>query len=84
VTYLFSIQAIGTPNVIVSTQQTAAAPFPREESEGRFGNRTLSICERKTPIATWRATAISLYERERWQADKALSGQSRARLDANP
>ena len=39
---------------------------------------------RRLSLSGWRATAISLYERGRWQADKALLDHSLSKLSLKP
>ena len=53
------------------------------KSEGRFGKQDFVFAgERRLPLPGWGATAISLYWRRRWQADKALLDHSLSKLFA--
>src|SRR6202021_97843 len=65
---------------------TGTLPKPQTsgaKSDGRIGKQDFLFAGgRRLPLSGWPATAVSLYERGRWQADKALLDHSLSKMFA--
>ena len=78
-----------SPEILACHEAGISVTLPKPmtssaKSEGRFGKQDFVYLpeRRRLPLSGWGATAISLYCRRRWQADKALLDHSLSKLFA--